>query len=171
MKFREHSATVKLDPQMAPMIDIVFQLLIFFMLSLKIVEPEGDFNINMPVVGPSRQESDQPILPDIKVRLVADPQGHLQMLYLGPNPLGAAEAAFQELNRRILLLVGRPGDALAKDMEVEIDADYNLHTQHLISAVSACTGRWNKDHTKIIRYVEKIKFAPPRRPAAAAGGG
>ncbi len=34
---------------MTPMIDVVFQLLIFFMLTLKIIAPEGDFNINMPL--------------------------------------------------------------------------------------------------------------------------
>ncbi len=44
----------KIEPQMAPMIDVVFQLLIFFMLTLKITSPEGDFNINMPL-GQSRR--------------------------------------------------------------------------------------------------------------------
>jgi len=39
----------KVDIPMAPMIDIVFQLLIFFMLNLKIVAPEGNFNVNMPI--------------------------------------------------------------------------------------------------------------------------
>ena len=41
----------KLETNMSAMIDVVFQLLIFFMLTLKIVEPEGDFNINMPAQG------------------------------------------------------------------------------------------------------------------------
>ncbi|MCP4175481.1 MAG: biopolymer transporter ExbD, partial [Fuerstiella sp.] len=36
----------KIEVQMAPMIDVVFQLLIFFMLTLKIIEPEGNFDIN-----------------------------------------------------------------------------------------------------------------------------
>ncbi|NBP80347.1 hypothetical protein EBU58_06445, partial [bacterium] len=34
----------KIDINMTPMIDIVFQLLAFFIMSLKIVQPEGDFD-------------------------------------------------------------------------------------------------------------------------------
>ena len=45
---RKQSKGEKLETNMSAMIDIVFQLLIFFMLTLKIVEPEGDFNVNMP---------------------------------------------------------------------------------------------------------------------------
>ena len=41
----------KLD--MTPMIDVVFQLMIFFMLTLKIVTEEGNFDINMPLAGHS----------------------------------------------------------------------------------------------------------------------
>ena len=41
------------------MIDIVFQLLIFFMLNLKIVAPEGNFNINMPIAAPQAAASEQ----------------------------------------------------------------------------------------------------------------
>ena len=37
------------EMDITPMIDIVFLLLIFFMLTLKILAPEGDFNINMPI--------------------------------------------------------------------------------------------------------------------------
>jgi hypothetical protein len=34
---------------MTPMIDVVFQLMSFFMCTLKIVAPEGDFDIRMPL--------------------------------------------------------------------------------------------------------------------------
>ena len=33
---------------MTPMIDIVFNLLIFFVMTFKITAPEGDFNVKMP---------------------------------------------------------------------------------------------------------------------------
>ena len=50
MKIRSRSGDgEKIETQMAPMIDVVFQLLIFFMLTLKIIEPEGDFSISMPL--------------------------------------------------------------------------------------------------------------------------
>ena len=164
MKIRSLSETEKIEPQMAPMIDIVFQLLIFFMLTLKIIEPEGDFNINMPIGAPSQTNPDQ-IFPDIKVKLVADPNGRLAQVRLGQRNLGAGPDVFRRLNSEILKIIGYPGNPLTKDMEVEIDADYGLHYQYTIKAISACTGRLD-DQGRIIRYVEKIKFAPPKPPAS-----
>lgn len=149
---------------MAAMIDIVFQLLIFFMLTLKIVEPEGDFSINMPAQGAPSQPTDQ-ILPDIKVKLQANPDGTLSGLFLGGRTLGNGPQAFAQLNNEILKLIGKPGNEMAKEMEVEIDADYNLHFRHVINAVGACTGRMDKKANKVVKYIEKIKFTPPKKPA------
>ena len=157
----------KIEAQMAPMIDVVFQLLIFFMLTLKIIEPEGDFNINMPIGAPAEASTDL-ILPDIKVRLRADADGHLASLRLGNRNLGNDMQAFDRLNVEILNIIGAPGNPLMKDVEVEIDADYDLHYEYVIHAVSACSGRLGETENGkvgIVRYVEKIKFAPPRRPA------
>jgi len=50
-------------------------------------------------------------------------------------------------------------------MEVEIDADYHLHFSHVINAVGACTGRLDSNG-KIVKYIDKIKFKPPTKPAA-----
>lgn len=48
MKIKSRAAT-KVELMMTPMIDIVFQLLIFFIMSFKIAAQEGDFNIKMPL--------------------------------------------------------------------------------------------------------------------------
>ena len=55
MKIRHRSdmAEEKIELQMTPMIDIVFQLLIFFIFSLRISAQEGDFNISMPLAAPN----------------------------------------------------------------------------------------------------------------------
>lgn len=156
----------KVDIPMAPMIDIVFQLLIFFMLNLKIIAPEGNFNVNMPIGAPAAAKVDAPQPPDIKVRLEADAAGNLVQLYLGDNKLGADDRAFERLNSEILKLVGRPGAAIAENVEVEIAADYNLKYEYVIKAISRCTGRLDSKGN-IIRYVEKIKFAPPKKNKAA----
>ena len=166
MRRRPQSKPEKLETNMSAMIDIVFQLLIFFMLTLKIVEPEGDFNINMPAQGaPSQTQEMQ--LPDIKVKLRANPDGTLAGLYFGQRNLGIGPPAFNQLNIEILKLIGKPGDPITKDMEVEIDADYHLHFSHVINAVGACTGRIDKRSGKVVKYIEKIKFKPPTPPAAA----
>lgn len=153
----------KLEANMSAMIDVVFQLLIFFMLTLKVVEPEGDFSINMPAQGAPSPPTDQ-VLPDIKVKLRANPDGTLAGLTLGGRNLGTGAQSFARLNSEILDLIGKPGNEMAKEMEVEIDADYHLHFSHVINAVGACTGRVDKKTKKVIKYIEKIKFAPPEKP-------
>lgn len=159
--------TDKVDIQMTPMIDCVFQLLIFFMLTLKIIEPEGDFSVNMPrsSSGPPQEN----IVPEIKVRLVANADGTLGQVRLGQQNLGSDERAFQALNSQILKIIGRPGNPLTKEMEVELNADYGLNWNYTMRAISACTGRLDPKSKRIVRYIEKIKFAPPRPPGGAPG--
>jgi biopolymer transport protein ExbD len=163
-KLAKSGGPSKIDIPMAPMIDIVFQLLIFFMLNLKIVAPEGNFNVNMPIGQPSAASPDDPIT-DIKVKLRADAAGNLVQLLLGDNPLGNDERSFERLNSEILKLIPRPGAAMASKVEVEIDADYDLRYEYVIRAVSSCTGRLDSKGN-VIRYVEKIKFAPPKKKPA-----
>ncbi len=148
---------------MAPMIDVVFQLLIFFMLTLKIIEPEGDFNINMPI-GQSGGPPDMSITP-IEVQLIANEDGTLRSLNFGTRSLGTGDAAFQALNEEILRQIGEPGNPQAKDTEATIDADYGLNYEYVIRAVGAVTGRVNPETKQIDRYIEKVKFAPPKPPA------
>jgi len=152
----------RLETQMAPMIDVVFQLLIFFMLTLKVVTPEGDFSINMPIGAPAPTD-DEVQFPPIKVRLTAGDDGRLTSLLFNNRQLGNDDAAFERLNAEILTMIGRPGNPLTKEMEVEIDADFDLHYRYTIQAVSACTGKLNADGQPV-KYIEKIKFTPPRKP-------
>ncbi|HVV99131.1 MAG TPA: biopolymer transporter ExbD, partial [Planctomycetaceae bacterium] len=52
-----------------------------------------------------------------------------------------------------------------EDPEVEIDADYNLDYSHVVRAISACTGTVDPRTGELVRYVQRIRFAPPRRAA------
>ena len=151
----------KVDIPMAPMIDIVFQLLIFFMLNLKIVAPEGDFNVYLPL-GEGAPENKMQV--PIKVGLRCDPDGKLTRLTLGERNLGNDDAAFERLNLEILKIIGRPGNPLAGSLEVELDADYETQHRYVVKAISRCTGRFDPQTQSIARYVDKIKFAPPRKP-------
>ncbi len=164
MKLSKSSAPSKVEIPMAPMIDIVFQLLIFFMLNLKIVAPEGNFNINLPISAPANAAPPDVSLPDIKVGLRSDRDGNLVALTLGGNNLGNDNAAFDRLNAEILKIIGRPGNPLTKDIEVELDADFECQYKYVVKAISRCTGRFDPQTQQIARYVEKIKFAPPHKP-------
>lgn len=174
MEFRGRQATEKIEPQMAPMIDVVFLLLIFFMLTLKIVEPEGDFTVNMPI-GQSVSEEDTPKPPVIKVRLLADANGEMYSLKVANRELFAtapgvtqeekAANAFQRLNNEVLKSIGSPGNPLAEDQEVELDPAYELNAKYLINAIGACRGRVERTpdgKTVMVDYIKNIKFAPPR---------
>ena len=166
MKFRtlQHEPE-RIDAQMAPMIDVVFLLLIFFLLTLRFVEPEGDFDINMPIGAPTAVQNDDLSLPKFKVRLIANADGSLKQLKAGQVNLGNDAAAFKRLNDKVLTFIGGQGNPVSKDLEVEIDADYVLNYEFLIQAVGACTG--SMVDGRMVRYVEKINFAPPRPPTGA----
>lgn len=166
MKLRNRAKVTKIEVPMAPMIDVVFQLLIFFMLTLKIVEPEGDFDINMPLGAPAQSAVSDAELPPFKVRMLADPAtGDLTQLSFNGNPLGSGPGAFAKLNSEILRSVNAlqaTGQANVEKQEVEIDPDYGLDYENIIYAISACSGRMSNG--KMVRYLSKIKFAPIREP-------
>lgn len=166
MKIRNRNAAPeKIEMQMSSMIDVVFQLLIFFMLTLKIVEAEGDFNINMPLGRPDTSSSIDADLPVMKVRLLADANGELAELRFNNQPLGAGPKAFDLLNQKIGEAVNRliaAGPSNVDKQEVEIDPDYNLNYGYIMSAISACSGKLEAGG--VTPYIRRIKFAPIRNP-------
>ncbi len=162
MKIRRKETDTKVDIQMSAMIDIVFQLLIFFLLTLKIVPPEGDFNINMPLGAVSQQADDTPPPLDLKVRLEANEDGTLSQLWFGGRSLGNDfPFCFERLNSEIGQIAGGQ-QGFSDDLEVELNPDYNLHYRYIVKAISSCRGRMQGDQQ--ITYIEKIKFAPINQP-------
>lgn len=159
MKIRGKKSDDKIELMMTPMIDIVFQLLVFFVMTFKIVSPEGDFNIKMPIAAPSQGIPDD-TFPPLTIRLVADANGNLETMALGQRPVGD----FEQLRREIRGLVGDdagPGSA-ASEQEVELDCDYNLKFENVINTITAVSGYI--EGGRVIKLIEKIKFAPPRAP-------
>ncbi len=74
--------TDKVEINMTPMIDVVFQLLTFFMLTLKSVVVEGDFNIRMPL-GASAGAAEENPIPPIILKMTASPDGQLTGVLMG----------------------------------------------------------------------------------------
>ena len=158
----------KIDTQMTPMIDVVFQLLIFFMCTFKIIEPEGDFNINMPLGKPAEATVSDAELPPLRVRLIADPEtGDLQQLLYNDREFGNGPEAFSRLNQEVGSVVAAlnqigPADAEEGDhtQEVELDPDFDLDYRHVISAISACSG--SRVNGVTVPYINRIRFAQIR---------
>lgn len=129
---------------------------------VRLVIPESDSQPNAPrefliPVQPQMDTKTNDLnLFDIKVRLTADVDGSLKELQLGSLKLGNDNQTFDRLNHEILLIIGKPGNPIAKDLELTIDADMALRYQHVIQAVKTCSGR---HHPKgWIPYLEKFKF-------------
>lgn len=158
MKMKKRPGVDKVEQQMTPMIDIVFQLLTFFVMSFKIATAEGDFNVKMPTGAPSAG-SEIP-LPPIRVRLTAGADGKLAGISMGDRPI----QNFNELHQEVINIVGTntgPG-AGASEYEIELDCDYNLHYSNVVYAITAASG-YIDPQRGVVRLIEKIKFAPPRK--------
>jgi biopolymer transport protein ExbD len=159
----------KVEQQMTPMIDIVFQLLAFFIMTFKVVSPEGDFNISMPSAAPNLAAHTDVPLPPLKIAMKADSEGVLSTIIVNP---GATEAqSFRDTRSLANFIITKYGpdtgpNALIKDMEVELACDYKLHYEHAMAAVSAVSG-FVDSKGDLITLFQKVKFSrPPKRPAS-----
>ncbi len=164
MKFHKTRSTTgeaKVEIQMTPMLDMIFQLLVFFILTFKPVIDEGQFGVNMsamqggtsvlPTMVPGLPDSgDEPLpdvqfIPPLRVRLAASPDGSLAAggIQLGDRGLPSMDYLLFELR-------GMVRDS-PEDFEIVIEADPKLQYQFIVQAVNAIS------HAG----VKKINFGSP----------
>ena len=151
---------------MASMIDIVFQLLIFFIMTFKITAIEGDFTIKMPQAGAKSSTTVEPFETPITIRLSAKASGKVARIIwikpTGEDEIGAgpttSQGKFDALSDEIVAFVGTgpQADAIRESTEIEFDFDKNLHYEEAINAISAVTGKVVDG--EIIELIQKIKF-------------
>jgi len=146
----------KVAVNMTPMIDDVFQLMIFFMLTFNIIAPEGDFDVRMPLSKSSAEPLDDLQLPPIQVRLVSDAEGMLTGILMNGEPV----KDFDELRQRVASFVdiALESGASLEDVELEIDSDYQLDYINVVDAITAVSGRI--ENGQLIEMVKKISFVP-----------
>jgi biopolymer transport protein ExbD len=149
----------KVAVDMTPMIDVVFQLMSFFMCTLKVVAPEGDFDIRMPLGAAAAAAPDDQQVPPVRVRLTAGADGSLAGIAMN----GTTVADFEELRKRVIGLVGTDTgpNSLAERTEVELDCDYSLKYVNVVRAITAVSGKVQDG--QIVELIKKIKFTPPKR--------
>ena len=159
MKIRNREEAHRSQLSMTSMIDIVFLLLVFFVMTFKIVELEGDFSIRMPLASQDTQQVVDPTDLPLKLRLRADESGHLTSMALNDIDLGVD---FDALRGNVVQLVGTAAPVEGDEgPEIEIDTDYNLRYEYIIRSITAVSGY--KDGPRVVKLIEKIKFAKPRR--------
>jgi len=149
----------KIDINMTPMIDVVFQLLTFFLMTFKVASPEGDFNLRLPKeersAGPANTQTEM-----INIRLVAQGNGDLQHIQVEGNPPLTGRGAFTVLHNQIVKMVNIARGAGQDEPEIQIDADDILRYENIVLAVSAVSGQMNPETGEITPLVKKVKFAP-----------
>jgi biopolymer transport protein ExbD len=157
-KRRSSSLGDKVAIDMTPMIDVVFQLMSFFMCTLKVVAPEGDFDIRMPLGAAAAAAPDDQQVPPVRVKLSAGADGSLAGIAMN----GATVADFEELRKRVIGLVGTDTgpNSLAERTEVELDCDYSLKYVNVVRAITAVSGKVQDG--QIVELIKKIKFTPPK---------
>ena len=120
-------------------------------------------HLTLPLLQIPKKEVDV-IIPDIKVGLQSDKSGELIQLTLGAYQLGNDDVAFERLNAGIAKIIGRPGNPLAKDIWVTINADFECNQKFVAKAVASCAGGVDPETKEQIPYIKNIRFWVPRDP-------
>jgi hypothetical protein len=174
----ETSEPEEIKLNMTAMIDIVFQLLVFFVMTFKVVAMEGDFSIKMPLASAEGESIDE-ILPDlIQVTLAGDDQGNVASVtvddgsetqtldgpFFGTTDVGGQaqavpnDEAFAALTSYVeRKLAGEADPSAPIETEVEFDIAYGVKYLYTVKAIECVSGRKQADGS-VKKLIEKIKF-------------
>ncbi len=130
MKFPSFSKGGEVGFNMTPMIDVVFLLIIFFLVSNHLAKQEVQLALPLPTAQSGLQDK-----PGEKPRLTVNVLADGTLLFSG-RPVTAEELRTQLAERQI---------DLGKDLEVRIRGDQSVPYKHVEPVLLACAwaGIWN----------------------------
>ncbi len=140
------------------LIDVVFLLLVFFMLTLKIVEPEGELQASFDRSEPTVHVP--PSLP-LHVVLASSTNGELTDVRLAGRSLGAGNAGIERLRSEMRkLFAGTDSAKWDFEQAVTLRTDRDLQYQHIVAALSAVSGdvRVGGSQSRVVKYPVKVSF-------------
>lgn len=158
----EEPEEIKLN--MTSMIDIVFQLLVFFIMTFKVVVQEGDYNVKMPLKSVAENDSmdDPPQL--IRILLRSGDSGAIASIEVDDEvevktiTSDNVRDLYGQLNAMIEAKVaGGDNPEEGADTEVEFDIDYDLQYGYTVRAIEAVSGK-DLGGGKVKKLIENIKF-------------
>ena len=154
MRWRSRSKVdLRVVPQMTPMIDVVFQLLTFFLVSFRIVQQEGDLMVKLPALGQQEQPRLPPTdLPPLPVYLTADAAGDLAAIRFQ----NATVTSLDELQARLEALQAQCPDC---QLAVDLKCDPALRYEHTMAALTAVSGKRHQD--RIVPLVADVRLTRP----------
>ncbi|MCE9603678.1 MAG: biopolymer transporter ExbD [Planctomycetia bacterium] len=165
---RSVAAPEKVDVQMTPLIDIVFQLMAFFLMTFKVAAVEGDFRLKLPAADRTPSLHERPDVIDLRLR--ADPAGNLaELRYASDAQAGASSdaqaggkpsaASFRRLSEFVARRVAQAHAAGQAEPAVLIHADDLLCYEYVLDAVAAVSATTDADGN-YRRLVKQVSFAP-----------
>jgi biopolymer transport protein ExbD len=133
MKIPRRVLTTDASINMTPMIDVVFQLIIFFLVTSHFAKQEAHLPLPLPAADSSEAAKN-----DEAPRLVINVTADGMLLFAGRSL--TAEELQQQLSRRI--------NDLGKDVEVRIRADRSVPYRHIEPVLLSCArvGIWNVNY-------------------------
>ena len=119
---------IKAEPNLTPLLDVVFQLITFFMLVINFTQDNFDSRIKLPVAGSARPQDDASKLGDERLVLNIDKTGHLIFngQVLSPDEATQKiklEAQIARQNIKTLKGKVEPGEALPARIIIRADRD------------------------------------------------
>ncbi len=174
MKFGpDMAASSDTELKMTPMIDVVFQLLIFFLVGTKFRVPEGELEAYLPRdEGPPTKKSEVIDVREIRVTLMVSQSGERNpnvppAIRLDDTEVGSqtdSGTSMRWLERKLYLIVGT-NKAMLQKVPVIIEAEPHLAYRWVIATLDLC---------RKIGF-HKVNFAASKRnapePEKKAGGG
>jgi len=156
MDRRPSGLSSRVDVQMTPMIDVVFQLLTFFLMTFRIAVPEGDFHLRLPADLGHRGLTDF-TKEVVSVRLSARADGDLaevqfdRRVLRGPDVMHALQI---ETRRRIEAARAAGQDA----PEFHLSPADSLHYDYVVQALSALSARIDADTGDVVPLARQVKL-------------
>ena len=119
------------EMQMGPMIDMVFLLLVFFMVSAKPIKQESDINIGLPGTVAQEEALD---IPD-EQRIQIQPNGQI---LLNDQPMDSPQSAELPTLLGTLKRFKESADSNKTEALITIDADDAANHQRIVQVLNAC---------------------------------
>ena len=130
MRLPRFGQSRSVDFNVTPLIDVVFLLIIFFLVSSHLAQQETQLELTLPTASSSHEQDAQPV-PRVTINVLAD----------GQLLLGSDKVDPQELRRRLQF----ERQETSTDLEVRIRADRKTAYQHIEPLLLACAKAqiWN----------------------------
>jgi len=148
--------TEEIKMNMTSMIDIVFQLLVFFVMTFNTPQYEGDFSVKMPLNSDAAEPENIELPSVISVKLTAALDGTLSNILVDSEPVNQNDL-YGGLTQAIESKLAVEGDPdAANETEVDFDIARELRYSYTVAAIEAVSGK--KEGDVVTKLISKIKF-------------